>query len=132
VHHQTGIQTYEYENLWDVANINYAIYENREELISMFGSEEEVPEHALELIKRGTVIEIMDDNCGYEFHLESELDKESRAIDFLGLDLSQLIVIESKEDAEYYATKYKGHEWLKVQIAAQNILEKMLEEEKRK
>lgn len=75
-------------------------------------------------------MEIMDDNAGNRFFLESEFDKESYATDFLGEDLNRLIVIETVEDAEYYATKYKGHEWVKVQIAAKRILEQMKDENK--
>ena len=130
VHHQTAITEYECENLWDIANIDYALYDTKEELTEMFGSEEEVPSEALELISRGTVIEIMDDNAGNRFFLESEFDKEAYASDFLGADLNRLIVIETVEDAEYYATKYKGHEWVKVQTAAKRILKKLKENEK--
>lgn len=130
VHHQTGIQTYSCENLWDVANVDYAVYEKMDDMIDMFGSEEEVPADAIELIKRGPVIEIIDDNSGNKFFLESEFDKESYAIDFLGEDLNRLIVIETAEDAEFYANEYKGHEWIKVRAVAREILEKLKGNEK--
>jgi hypothetical protein len=123
VHHQTGITEYECENFWDIANIDYVLYENKEELIQMFGSEEEVPSEALELISRGMVIEIINDNSGNKFFLESEFDKEDYAFYFLGEDLNRLIVIETAEDAEFYANEYKDHEWVKVQTAAKRILE---------
>lgn len=127
VHHQTGIQTYSCENFWDVAYpyIDYCQYRTIQDAEDMFA--DEIPEELTKLLKNGPVLEI-----NGKFHLESEFDKEEFSSDFLAEDLNRLIVIESKEDAEYYATKYKDHEWVKVQIAAQNILEKMLEEEKRK
>ena len=127
VHHQTGIQTYICENFWDVAYpyIDYCQYRTIQDAEDMFA--DEIPEELTKLLKNGPVLEI-----NGKFHLESEFDKEEFSSDFLAEDLNRLIVIESKEDAEYYATKYKDHEWVKVQIAAQNILEKMLEEEKRK
>ena len=131
VHHQTGIHTYECENLWETAsyNLSYFTYNNMEDAEKMFG--DDIPEELSELLNKeeGAVVEISEERFN-DYFLEKDFDKESYAIDYLGHDLNRLIVIESKEDAEYYATKYKDHEWVKVQIAAQNILEKMLEDEK--
>lgn len=124
VHHQTGITTYHCENLWDIAYyyIDYCQYRTIQEAEDMF--DDEIPEELTELLKNGPVLEI-----NGEFHLESEFDKEEFASDFLAADLNRLIVIETAEDAEFYANEYKDHEWIKVREAAKNFLEILKEKE---
>ena len=120
VHHQTGITTYHCENFWDVAcsYIDYCQYRTIQDAEDMF--DDEIPEELTELLKNGPVLEI-----NGKFHLESEFDKEKFAFDFLAEDLNRLIVIETAEDAEFYETKYKDHEWIKVRAAAREIREKL-------
>lgn len=124
VHHQTGIQTYSCENFWDVAYsyIDYCQYQTIQDAEDMFA--DEIPEELTKLLENGPVLEI-----NGKFHLESEFDKEEFASDFLAEDLNRLIVIESIEDAEFYANEYKDHEWIKVRAAAREILEKLKENE---
>ena len=67
-------------------------------------------------------------DTGYEFMPESKFDPEEEAKDYLRSDLSSLIVIDTMEEARYYAEKYKGHEWIKVQSLAKKIMEKHAED----
>ena len=124
VHHQSGVQSWECDSFADAAGLVTIEYATLDDAVADLG--EDVPEKLKKILEKGPAIAAY---CGdrEEYFPAAEFDAEEFAMDFLGEDLSMMFVIDSAVDAEYYATKYSGHEQYRVQEVAAFILEKFQE-----
>ena len=129
VHHQYGVNRYECKSFVEAAQSgNYDTWDYEEfatmaDAVDAYGDADEVPAELAELLKHGAAISICEPGLNDQrFVAAADFDAEAAACDWLAHDLNRLIVIDSTEDAEYYAENYTGHEEIAVRRAAREIL----------
>lgn len=123
VSHQYGIRRYEIASFADAAmndEWNYEEYATIDEARDAYG--DEIPAELAELLKNGPAVSIDEPGNGQRYVAAEKFDAESAACDWLAHDLNRLIVIDTTEDAKYYAEEYRGHEYAAVRAAAAEIL----------
>ena len=122
----------EFDSLWEAAEydgLNEETFENLDQMIEFFGdSVADLPEGWEN--SANTVgfpaVHIYNDGETTDFWLSKsffESQKEQIAHDFLLTDWHSVIPVVSKKEAEFYATKYTGHQELEVRKLAREILE---------
>lgn len=125
VSHQYGVKVWECESFWEVAindgDLNSVEYATIEDARESFG--DDIPAELAAILNSGeTAIEVWEDGEDSVFCRLGGFDKERFAIDVLGSDLNNMIIIDSKEEAQYIADHYRGHEEGKVRDAALRII----------
>jgi hypothetical protein len=129
VHHQYGVKHYECESFVDAAmsgdydTWDYETFTDMDAAAEVFGGAEYIPAELADLLKSGPAVGISEPGLEERFIPAADFDAEAEAKAWLAHDLSQLIVIDSTEDAKYEAANYRGHEKIKVRIMAEKILE---------
>ena len=125
VHHRTGVEFFECKSFVDAAIADgwgFNTINDIFEAIECFGSQADIPAELADMIENGPVIEVTYPNGCNEYLPESAFRAEEAAKEFLARDLSQLIVIDSTEDAVEVAKSYNNHEKYAVRKMARQIL----------
>lgn len=132
--HQLSAQRWEIKSLEDAAidkGLEIDHFKNFDELLEMFdGCKADIPENYLEAVK-GTgfpCVHVYDSRNIDCWEKEEDFDAEQTAREFFLMNYNSIIKVETPEDALYYATKYKEHQWVKVRELAREILDEMKDE----
>ena len=104
-------------------------FNSRDEFVSAFG--EDIPESYLrETDKVGfPCVHVYDEGGSVNYwEKEDSFNAEQAALEFLLSNYQSIETIETIDDARFYATKYKGHQWTKVRELAKEIWREMRRE----
>lgn len=129
VTHQYGAKAFTCESFWYTAledGLDYYELSNDEDIEDY---SEYLSDNDREALKAGKSLTLIYYGDNPSFIVETSLlDKEAVGYKYLSHDLNRLIVIDTVEDADYYANKYKDHQWMSVRRLAREILETLTEE----
>lgn len=123
VPHQDSIRYFHCNSFWDKAlesGLDYVELSLDDDISTSIRTCLQTGKKALRLYRYGEPVGDFE---------EDSIDKEYIGRKHLGWDLNALLVMDSISDAEYYANKYQGHQWVKVRLLARNILDILQEKE---